>query len=113
MLQRARRTNPVSACPLTAALAAVGGKWKLIIVYSLAERPYHFAAIREFLPEVSPKVLTEQLGELIADEIIQREETGPPPAPVFYSLTEYGHTLMPLVDAVKNWGRAHIERFND
>jgi len=109
----ARRENPVSDCPLTAALAAVGGKWKLIIIYSLAERPYHFAAIREFLPDVSHKVLSEQLGELIADDIVAREETGPVPAPVIYSLTEYGHTLLPLVDAVKTFGRAHIKRFSE
>lgn len=108
-----RRANPVSNCPLTAALAAVGGKWKMIIVYSLAEQPYHFAAIGEFLPDVSRKVLTEQLGELIADDIVSREETGPAPARVMYSLTEYGRTLLPLVDLAKAWGRKHIERFGD
>ena len=42
-----RRRNPVSGCPLTAALAAMGGKWKLIIVYWLAESPKHFAATAE------------------------------------------------------------------
>jgi DNA-binding HxlR family transcriptional regulator len=108
-----RRANPVSNCPLTAAIAAVGGKWKMIIVYSLAERPYHFAAIRDFLPDVSSKVLTEQLGELLADDIIAREETGPVPARVMYSLTEYGHTLLPLIDFVKVWGREHIKRFEE
>ncbi len=109
----ARRANPLSDCPLTAALAAVGGKWKLIIIYSLAERPYHFAGIRQFLPDVSHKVLTEQLGELIADGIVTRQETGPVPAPVFYSLSDYGHGVLPLVDAVKTWGRAHIQRFSE
>jgi DNA-binding HxlR family transcriptional regulator len=108
-----RRANPVSNCPLTAALAAVGGKWKLIIIYSLAERPYHFAGIREFLPDVSHKVLSEQLGELVADNIVVREETGPVPAPVMYSLTDYGRTVLPLVDAVKGWGRAHLEHFSE
>ena len=108
----ARRANPISECPLTAALAAIGGKWKLIIVYSLAERPYHFSGIRAFLPDVSHKVLAEQLGELIADEIVHREETGPVPAPVIYSLTEYGRTLLPLVDHLRDWGSNHIERFN-
>ena len=108
-----RRANPVSNCPLTAALAAVGGKWKLIIIYSLAEHPYHFAGIREFLPDVSHKVLSEQLGELIADNIVVREETGPVPAPVMYSLTDYGRTVLPLVDAVKGWGRAHQEHFSE
>ena len=85
----------------------------MIIVYSLAERSYHFAGIREFLPDVSHKVLAEQLAELVADEIVSREETGPVPARVMYSLTEYGRTLLPLIDFVKVWGRKHIERFED
>lgn len=112
-MNQTRRANPVSECPLTAALAAVGGKWKLIILYSLAERPYHFSAIRQFLPDVSQKVLTEQLGELIADELIAREETGKVPAPVIYSLTEYGKSVLPLVDFMRVWGRGHIARFTD
>jgi DNA-binding HxlR family transcriptional regulator len=106
-----RRANPVEDCPLTAALSAVGGKWKMIIVYSLAERSYHFAGVQKFLPDVSRKVLTEQLGELIADDIVKREETGPVPSRVMYSLTEYGQTLLPLIDYVKVWGSAHIARF--
>jgi DNA-binding HxlR family transcriptional regulator len=106
-----RRPNRISACPLTAALAAVGGKWKLIIIYSLAEQPYHFSAIREFLGDVSPKVLSEQLGELIADHIVQRDETGPVPARVMYSLTEYGYSVLPLVGVLRDWGKQHIERF--
>lgn len=112
MIQR-RRENPISECPLTAALAAVGGKWKLIIIYSLAERPYHFAAIQAFLPDISRKVLAEQLNELIADDIVQREETGPVPAPVIYSLTDYGRSVLPLIDFVKTWGRGHIQRFSE
>ncbi len=113
MMVHSRRANPVNECPLTATLAAVGGKWKMIIVYSLAERPYHFAGIQKFLPDVSRKVLTEQLGELIADDIVRREQTGPIPARVMYSLTEYGETLLPLVDFVKAWGRTHIARFGE
>jgi DNA-binding HxlR family transcriptional regulator len=108
-----RRANPVSNCPLTAALAAVGGKWKMIIIYSLAEQPYHFAGIQAFLPDVSRKVLSEQLAELIADDIIVREETGPVPARVMYSLTDYGHTILPLIDAAKAFGRGHIARFSE
>src|SRR5215831_2910903 len=61
-----RRHNPVPGCPLTAALAAVGGKWKMIIVYWLAEEPAHFAALRRKMPGISQKVLTQQLRELRA-----------------------------------------------
>lgn len=105
-----RRPNPVSGCPLTAALAAVGGKWKLIVVYWLAESPRHFAALRQLLPGVSQKVLTQQLRELAADGIVRRRPRGPAPAPVEYSLTEYGRSLLPLVEAVRMWGRGHLER---
>ena len=107
---RRRRPNPVGGCPLTAALAAVGGKWKLIIIYWLAESPKHFAAIRKEMPGISQKVLTQQLRELVADGIASRRPTGSVPAPVEYSLTDYGQSLLPLVESIRLWGRAHIER---
>jgi DNA-binding HxlR family transcriptional regulator len=106
-----RRANPISDCPLTAALAATGGKWKFIIVYWLAETPRQFGQLRQLMPSISQKVLTEQLRELIADEIVARAQTGPTPAPVVYSLTNYGQSLVPIVEAVRMWGRGHIERF--
>jgi len=111
-MERTRRANPISDCPLTAAIAATGGKWKLIILFWLAEAPRNFGELRQLLPAISQKVLTEQLRELIADEIVDRESTGPVPAPVRYSLTEYGRSLVPIVEAIRLWGRAHIERFD-
>jgi len=108
-----RRRNPMSDCPLTAALAAISGKWKLIIIYWLAESPRHFAGLRERMSSISQKVLTEQLRELIADDIVHREQTGAVPEPVIYSLTDYGRSLMPIVEHVRRWGRGHIERFSE
>ena len=107
---RTRRPNPVGGCPLTAALAAIGGKWKLIIVYWLAESPKHFAALRQLMPGISQKVLTQQLRELVSDEIVQREPKGAAPAPVVYSLTEYGRSVLPLLEDVRVWGTSHMER---
>jgi DNA-binding HxlR family transcriptional regulator len=104
-----RRANPVTGCPLTAALAAVGGKWKLIIIYWLAESPKHFAALKREMSSISQKVLTQQLRELESDGIIDRVPTGPVPAPVEYSLTEYGKSVLPLVEATRTWGRGHLE----
>ena len=107
---RMGRPNPVSGCPLTAALAAIGGKWKLIIVYWLAQSPKHFAALRRLMPGISQKVLTEQLRELVSDGIVERQPKGAIPAPVEYSLTDYGRSVLPLVEDVRLWGRAHLER---
>jgi DNA-binding HxlR family transcriptional regulator len=104
------RQNPITGCPLTAASAAFGGKWKLIIIYWLAESPRQFGDLRRLLDGVSQKVLTEQLRELVADGIVDREETGPVPAPVRYSLSTYGRSLVPIVDTIRHWGRGHIER---
>lgn len=104
------RPNPVGGCPLTAALAAIGGKWKLIIVYFLAESPKHFAALRQVMPGISQKVLAQQLRELVNDGIVHRQPTGAIPAPVEYSLTEYGQSVLPLVEEVRLWGRSHMDR---
>jgi DNA-binding HxlR family transcriptional regulator len=62
---------------------------------------------------ISQKVLTEQLRELISDGIVQREPKGAIPAPVEYSLTEYGRSVLPLAESVRLWGRAHLERTNE
>lgn len=107
---RDRRTNPISDCPLTAALAAIGGKWKLIIIYWLAESPKHFAALKQVMPRISQKVLTQQLRELVGDGIVQRQPQGVIPAPVNYSLTNYGQDLIPLIEQIRSWGRSHIEK---
>jgi DNA-binding HxlR family transcriptional regulator len=106
------RANPVKGCPLTAALAAIGGKWKLIIIYWLAESPKHFAGLKREMSSISQKVLTQQLRELASDGIIHRRPTGPIPAPVEYSLTEYGASVLPLVEGARKWGREHLEREN-
>lgn len=106
-----RRRNPVSDCPLTAALAAISGKWKMIIIYWLAQEQRNFATLRALMPSVSQKVLTEQLAELVADELVVRTPTGKAPKPVIYALTDYGRSVMPLVEQVRTFGRGHIERF--
>src|SRR5215210_7283253 len=93
---RPGRPNPVGGCPLTAALAAIGGKWKLNIVRWLAESPKHFAALRREMPGISQKVLTQQSRELVSDGIVQRQPNGAVPAPVEYSLTDYGRSVLPL-----------------
>jgi DNA-binding HxlR family transcriptional regulator len=104
------RANPVTGCPLTAALAAIGGKWKMIIIFWLAEEPAHFAALRRKMSGISQKVLTQQLRELQADTIVHRRAADRRAQPVVYSLTTYGRSLVPLIEDVRRWGRAHLVR---
>jgi DNA-binding HxlR family transcriptional regulator len=107
---RPARPNPLADCPLTAAFAAVGGKWKLTLLYWLSHEEHHFSGLLRRAAPISHKVLTEQLRELEADGLVQRQSTGPVPAPVHYHLSEYGLTVLPLVECARAWGVQHLRR---
>jgi DNA-binding HxlR family transcriptional regulator len=62
------------------------------------------------MPGISRKVLTQQLHELVGDGIVHRQPKGAIPAPVEYSLTEHGRSLLPLVEDIRRWGNAHLQR---
>ena len=102
--------DPLADCPLAAAFAAIGGKWKLTLLYWLAHGELHFAGLRRRAAPISHKVLAEQLRELEAHGIIQRIPTGAVPAPVIYRLTPYGTTLLPIIEDVRVWGEGHLRR---
>ena len=104
------RPNPLEGCPLAAAFAAIGGKWKLTILYWLAHGELHFAGLQRRAAPISHKVLAQQLRELEADGLLVRTPTGAMPAPVLYELTPYGQTLLPIIESVRVWGEAHLQR---
>jgi DNA-binding HxlR family transcriptional regulator len=104
------RPNPIPGCPMAAAFAAIGGKWKLTLLYWLAHDESHFAGLRRRAAPITPKVLAEQLRQLEADGLVARLENGPVPAPVIYRLTPYGSTVLPVVESVRVWGEKHLDR---
>jgi DNA-binding HxlR family transcriptional regulator len=95
---------------MAAAFAAIGGKWKLTLLYRLTHGETHFAGLRRRGAPITPKVLAEQLRELEADGLVERVVTGPVPAPVIYRLTPYGASVLPVVEGVRVWGEAHLRR---
>lgn len=107
---RSMRADPLADCPLNAAFIAIGGKWKLTILYWLGREPHQFRQLQRRAAPVSHKVLVEQLRELEAHGLVLRESSGPVPAPVLYKLSEYGETLLPLIESVRIWGEGHLAR---
>jgi len=97
-------------CPLTGALEAIGGKWTLIILYYLAEETRRFAELQRLMPSISHKVLTETLRGLEQHDLVLRTAFDQVPPRVEYSISEHGRTVLPLIEAVRVWGRVHIER---
>jgi DNA-binding HxlR family transcriptional regulator len=107
---RSARPDPLADCPLNAAFVAVGGRWKLTILYWLGREPHQFRQLQRRTAPVSHRVLVEQLRELEAHGLVRRETSGPVPAPVRYMLTGYGETLRPLIETVRVWGESHLAR---
>ena len=102
------KTNIPTQCPVTATLELIGGKWKTIILYSLTNGTRRFGEIAVRIPDISRKVLTEQLKELEADGLVKREEFKEIPPRVEYSLTELGRSLASVFNALEIWGAENV-----
>ncbi|MEU7525682.1 helix-turn-helix domain-containing protein [Saccharothrix sp. NPDC042600] len=97
-------------CGIDAALDVVGGKWKVLILWALSTGTKRFGEVKRELPGVSVKVLTEQLRELEADEIVTRHEYDEIVPRVEYSLTEFGRSLNEALGPLGAWGTRHRAR---
>lgn len=105
------RFDCAPGCPVEAALAVIGGKWKGTVLYHLfSDGTLRFNEIRRILPGVSQRTLTAQLRALEQDGIIIRTVYPEVPPRVEYSLSDYGRTLEAAVSALKIWGERHQQR---
>jgi DNA-binding HxlR family transcriptional regulator len=95
-------------CPALSAIKVISGKWKTRILWLLRRKPLHFGELRSTLPGVSAKVLDQQLRQLTADGLVfRREEIRGGVTFVFYDYTDYGRSLIPVLDKLGDWGLDH------
>ena len=102
------RLKEKTQCPVTATLQLIGGRWKTIILYSLSNGTKRFGEIAVRIPDISRKVLTEQLKELEEDGLILREQFKEIPPRVEYSLTDMGRSLSPVINELEKWGLENV-----
>ena len=95
-------------CPVEAVLSLISGKYKCIILWHLMEGTQRYSELRRFVPQATPKMLTQQLRELEADGIVVRKVYPVVPPKTEYSLTDYGRTLSPIVQAMCDWGKKYM-----
>jgi DNA-binding HxlR family transcriptional regulator len=105
---RHQRLDCSPGCPVEGTLDLIDGKWKGVVLYHLFEGTLRFNEIRRRLPNVTQRMLTNQLRELEADGLIIRKIYPQVPPKVEYSLSTRGRTLKPVIKALKAWGDAHL-----
>lgn len=96
-------------CPITGYPIQIGGRWGAMILLCLRARPRRFGVLRRHLPPVSAKVLAETLQSMERDGFVRRRPAADAPGrAVEYELSEFGRSLLPVIDHARQWGRAHL-----
>lgn len=108
-MERVKQWN-VTNCPVTATMALIGGKWKILILYMITNGINRFGKMGMVLKDISKQMLTTQLRELESDGIIERKIYAEIPPRVEYFLTDKGKSLLPIIEMMKHWGDEHILR---
>lgn len=92
-------------CPIEYTLNAVGGKWKILIMYFLSiHEVKRYGELKKLVNGITHKMLSQQLKELENDGLIHREEYHQIPPKVEYSITDKGRTLLPVIEVMYKWG---------
>lgn len=95
-------------CPVSATLELIGGKYKALILWHLSDGTLRFSELHRRVSSATPKMLTQQLRELEAQELIARQVYPVIPPRVEYSLTELGRSLLPILVAMRDWGAGYL-----
>jgi DNA-binding HxlR family transcriptional regulator len=91
------------------AVEMIGKRWTGAIVAVLMEGPLRFSQIRECVPDLSDRLLSERLKELEAEGLVERHVFDEVPVKVQYDLTDKGRALQPVVQALRTWGRTWLD----
>lgn len=103
--------NKKYPCCTSVTMRFIGGKWKAVILYHLIDGAKRYNELRKVIPTITERTLSLQLKQLEEDHIIDRKVfTEKPPLMVEYTLTDFGKTLLPVLEAITDWGKTAPER---
>jgi DNA-binding HxlR family transcriptional regulator len=100
-------------CCTSLTMGIIGGKWKTVILFHLMNEKLRYNELRKSMPIVTERTLSLQLKALEEDGLIKRKVyTSKPPLKVEYSLTDFGKTLIPLIQSIADWGDSVVEKYS-
>jgi len=97
----------IGDCPILSTFYFLGGRWKVAILWNLANGPVRFSSFQTALMGISEKMLAQQLKELERDGFVHKTIFAEVPLRTEYTLTELGQSLMPLLQQIHAWGSDH------
>jgi len=92
-------------CAMDVTMNYIGGKWKTVVLWYLRNNTYRFGELKKKIPDITEKMLSLQLKALEKDRIIKRDVYPEVPLRVEYSMTEFGKTLIPVLEEIARWGK--------
>lgn len=95
-------------CPMILVQGIVSGKWKILILWYLSYNNLRFSDIKKKLPDVTQKMLTQQLRGLEEDKLIYRHIYPVVPPKVEYGLTEVGKEIIPILEMMHRFGSQYL-----
>ena len=99
-----KKKKELPACPVATSVSLIGDKWKLLIIRNLKSRTLRFNELQRDLDGISQKVITESLRQMIDDGFVYRNDYHENPPRVDYGLTDLGNEMMPIIDALADFG---------
>ncbi|MEQ8245156.1 helix-turn-helix domain-containing protein [Fulvivirga sp.] len=100
-----RLLNQEFHCALDVTMHYIGGKWKAVVLWYLRKEKKRFSELKLLIPDITDKMLSLQLKALEEDGIIKRTLYSEVPPRVEYEFTEEGKSLIPVVEAIAQWGK--------
>ena len=92
-------------CAMDVTMSYIGGKWKTVVLWYLRNKTLRFGELKKQIPDITEKMLSLQLKALEEDGLVKREVYAEVLLRVEYSLTDFGKTLIPVIEAIAAWGR--------
>ena len=92
-------------CAMDITMHYIGGKWKTVVLWYLRKEKKRFSELRRLIPNITEKMLSLQLKDLERDGIVGRKIYPEVPPKVEYFLTDFGKSLIPMLDEIARWGR--------
>jgi DNA-binding HxlR family transcriptional regulator len=105
-----RKRKQPDSCGLGPALDVIGGKWKALLLWRVEQKPLRFGELKRLTPDITEKMLIQQLREMEADGLVHREVFDRVPPHVEYSATDLGRALNVALAPLAEWGKDYAAR---